>query len=64
MEFLGQMLITILGRKKIPISDLSAECGYQIHVTKICVGGMISDILTNFFPNISALNGKQSLVIK
>ncbi len=31
---------------------------YQILVTKICGGGRISHILTNFIPNISALNSE------
>ncbi len=33
-----------------------AECGYQLLVTKIRNAGRISYILTNFIPNISALN--------
>ncbi len=39
-----------------------AECGYQILVTQICEGGMVSYILTNFIPNLSALNSKPLLV--
>ncbi len=55
------MPISILGKKKIQIADIladmiSAKCGYQILVTKICDGGRISYIITNFIPNISALN--------
>ncbi len=38
---------------------ISAYCGYQILVTKLCNGGRISYILTNFIPNISALNSKR-----
>ncbi len=56
--FLGPMPILILESKKIPISDISSECGYQILVTKIWNGGKISSILTNFIPNIRALNSK------
>ncbi len=33
---------------------ISAECGYQILVTKICNGGRISYNLTDFFSKISA----------
>ncbi len=36
----------------------SVECCYQIFVTKICHGGRMSNISTNFTPNISALNSK------
>ncbi len=66
MVFLGLMPIPILGSRKTPISDISAdnvcvciisaECDYQILVTKKCNGGRISYILTKFIPNISALN--------
>ncbi len=66
MVFLEPILTPILGSKKITISDISAdviwiisaECGYQILVTKIGNGGRISNILTNFIFNISALNSK------
>ncbi len=34
------------------------ECGHQILVTKICNRGRICEILTNFIPNMSALNSK------
>ncbi len=34
---------------------ISAECGYQTLVIKICNGGRTSYILTNFISNISAL---------
>ncbi len=57
MGFLGRILLS--GSKKIPIPViLAAKCGYQILVTKICNGGRISYILTNFIPNITALNSK------
>ncbi len=57
MGFLGQMPIPISGNERIQISKIiSAECGYQILVTKICNEGRISYILTNFIPNISAMN--------
>ncbi len=57
---------TNIREKKILIFDMlasivyiiSVECGYQIHMTKICNGGRISYILTNFILNISALNSK------
>ncbi len=55
-------MILILGGKKILIFDVSGKnlyisgIGYLILVTKIRNEGMISDILTNFIPNTSALN--------
>ncbi len=59
MGYLGPMLTVMLEIKKIPITDILAnECGYQIVVTKICYEGRISLILTNFIPNISALNSE------
>ncbi len=52
MGFFGLMLMLISGSKKILISDISADilywyfkCGYQIHVTKMCNGGWISNKL-------------------
>ncbi len=59
--FLGPMPMAMLRSKKILISNISAsikyiiptECGYQVLVTKTCPGGRVSDILTNFIPNIS-----------
>ncbi len=63
----GMMPIPISGNKKIHmstifaniiISIISAECGYQILVTKTVNGRRISYILTNFTKNISALNSK------
>ncbi len=45
MGFLGSMPILILESKKILISDISAECGYQILVMNICYGEKISYIL-------------------
>ncbi len=35
-----------------------AERGYQILVIKICNGGRVAYILTNFITNTSELNGK------
>ncbi len=60
------MAISTLGSKKILISVISAdilyavsaECDYQRLVTKIWNGGRMSCILTNFIPNIGALNSK------
>ncbi len=46
--------------RRIDQHIISAECGYQILLTKICDGGGISYILKNFIPNISALNRKHS----
>ncbi len=54
MGFSGSVPSPILGSSKILISNISAERGYQILVTKICNGGRISHILTDFIPNISA----------
>ncbi len=56
----------ISGSKKIPISDKSDEiikiqsldCCHQVLVTEICNGGRIPHIITNFIPNIRALNRK------
>ncbi len=53
MGFLGPILI--LGSKKISKSDISANV---MLVAKICNHARISHILTNFFPNVSALNSK------
>ncbi len=63
MGFLGPMRILILGRKKIQINwpllyVILAECGYEILVRKICIGGRISYILTNFIQNITVPNNK------
>ncbi len=44
-------------------SIMSAECGYQVLVTKICRGGRNSYILTNFIPNFSALNSKHFMCL-
>ncbi len=52
MGYLGPVLVPILESKKILV------CGYKTPVTKICDGGRISYIFTNFFPNIRALNSK------
>ncbi len=38
---------------------ISAQCVYQILVRRNCHEGRISYILTNFIPNISALNGER-----
>ncbi len=66
-EFLEPMQIQILGSKKIPLSDISAdivyiyimatESGYQILVTKVCNEGRISYIL--LFLNVSAVSSKR-----
>ncbi len=52
MGFWWPKPIPILGNKKIPVSNISAnilyvifQCGYQIRVTKICSKGRISDKL-------------------
>ncbi len=66
MTFLGQMPIPVLGTKKIPISDIlagiihiiSTEWCDQILVTRIRNRGRLFDILTNFLPNMRALNSK------
>ncbi len=65
-EFLEPMQIRILGSKKIPLSNISADIvyiyimvaksGYQILVTKVCNEGRISYIL--LFLNVSAVNSK------
>ncbi len=39
-------------------ADILAECNYQILKMKICNGGRVFYILTNFIPNISALKRK------
>ncbi len=39
-------------------TDISSECGYEIPLTKICKGGWVYTKLSNFIPNISALNSK------
>ncbi len=61
MKFLGHANGDIREQKNCDIRyiaqyykyNISAECGYQILVTKICNGGKISYILRNFIPNIS-----------
>ncbi len=67
MGYLGLMPILILGSKKIAIPDISTFITcilYQLNVvimqlvTKMCNGASVSYILTNFLPNIRALNRK------
>ncbi len=45
----------ILVSNRILMTNISAECGYQIPVTRIYSGGRISYIFTNSIPNIRAL---------
>ncbi len=64
-DFRGRCQYQILGVRKFryPLYTgwyftyiISAECGYQKLVTKTYNGGRTSHILTNFNPNLSALN--------
>ncbi len=68
--FSGPTDVRFLGSEKIPISVIyrlilfivTAECGYQVLVTKTCNGGRISYILTNFIPKLSVLKGKHDVL--